>query len=50
MEKALADWVQESKQGGYTVAKGAIHLIAFKLAKQTGIRILKPVLLGANGS
>ena len=35
IEKALADWVQESRQNGCIVTRGAICLKAFKLAKQT---------------
>ena len=38
MQKALADWVQESRQDGYIVTRGAIRLNALKLAKQTGIK------------
>ena len=41
MEKALADWVQESRQDGYIVTRGAIRLNALKLAKQTGIKDFK---------
>ena len=41
MEKALADWVQESRQDGYIVTRGAICLNALKLAKQTGIKNIK---------
>ena len=41
IEKALADWVQESRQDGYIVTGGVISVKALKLAKQTGIRDLK---------
>ena len=41
MEKALADWVQESRQHGYIVTRGAICLNALKLAKQIGIKDFK---------
>ena len=37
IEKTLSDLVQESRQDGYIVTRGAIHLQALKLSKKTGV-------------